>query len=325
MKRHDKAAHDLHYTGAPLAKRHTHESRGAAVADQPPKPESQPPSLQFSIDDSVANGVYVNFANIIHNPAEFVIDFGRVVPGRTDVRVLSRVLTTPGPRQAAPERPRPERGSLREDLRRHPHRLRGAAARPARNPFGRIDRTSNKEITSDESANPLRPSPRPRPLPFARRPRRGGSARAEEVRCPRADARRSRGPHLRPGRDRREADRRLPEGVPGLRPPAPPRLRHERLRSLPRVQPRASQGQVLRRRSSTSSSPSSSTSRTATNASLLVRYDIDPHAEQPGIVILMPDARIIEVLAHGEMAALTRKGDAAVQEFFLARFLKTDK
>lgn len=61
------------------------------------------------------------------------------------------------------------------------------------------------------------------------------------------------------------------------------------------------------------------------NASLLVRYNIDTHAEQPGIVILMPDARIIEVLAHGEMAALTRKGDAAVQEFFLARFLKTEK
>ena len=60
------------------------------------------------------------------------------------------------------------------------------------------------------------------------------------------------------------------------------------------------------------------------NASLLLRYDIDPRAEQPGIVILMPDARIIEVLAHGEMAALTRKGDAAVQEFFLARFLKTE-
>jgi thioredoxin-related protein len=61
------------------------------------------------------------------------------------------------------------------------------------------------------------------------------------------------------------------------------------------------------------------------NALLLVRYDINTRAEQPGIVILMPDARIIEVLAHGEMAALTRKGDAAVQEFFLARFLKTDK
>jgi len=65
------------------------------VAEQPPKSESQPPPFQFSIDDSVANGVYVNFANIIHNPAEFVLDFGRVVPGRSDVRVLSRILTTP--------------------------------------------------------------------------------------------------------------------------------------------------------------------------------------------------------------------------------------
>ncbi|MFI5119258.1 MAG: thioredoxin family protein [Thermoanaerobaculia bacterium] len=61
-----------------------------------------------------------------------------------------------------------------------------------------------------------------------------------------------------------------------------------------------------------------------TNALLLVRYNIDTHAEQPGVVILMPDARIIEILGHGEMAALTRKGDAAVQEFFLARFAKTE-
>lgn len=62
-----------------------------------------------------------------------------------------------------------------------------------------------------------------------------------------------------------------------------------------------------------------------TNASLLVDYNINPAAAQPGIVILMPDARIVEVLAQGEMAALARKGDAAVQEFFLSRFLKTEK
>ena len=61
-----------------------------------------------------------------------------------------------------------------------------------------------------------------------------------------------------------------------------------------------------------------------TNASLLVRYNIDPHADQPGIAELMPDGRVIEVLAHGEMAALARKGDAAVQEFFLTRFLKSE-
>ena len=70
--------------------------RGVSVADQPPKPDApNPPALQFTIDDAVANGVYVNFANIIHNPAEFIIDFGRVVPGKSDVRVHSRVLLTP--------------------------------------------------------------------------------------------------------------------------------------------------------------------------------------------------------------------------------------
>jgi hypothetical protein len=70
--------------------------RGVSVADQPPKSDAPvPPALQFSIDDAVASGIYVNFANIIHNPAEFVIDFGRAVPGRSDVRVLSRVLLTP--------------------------------------------------------------------------------------------------------------------------------------------------------------------------------------------------------------------------------------
>jgi hypothetical protein len=58
-------------------------------------PKNEPPQLQFSIDETVSTGVYVNFANIIHNPGEFVIDFGRVVPGRQDVRVLSRVLTSP--------------------------------------------------------------------------------------------------------------------------------------------------------------------------------------------------------------------------------------
>jgi hypothetical protein len=60
-------------------------------------PQSTPPAptLQFSMDENVVNGVYINFANIIHNPAEFILDFARVVPGRTDVRVLSRVITSP--------------------------------------------------------------------------------------------------------------------------------------------------------------------------------------------------------------------------------------
>jgi hypothetical protein len=57
--------------------------------------DSKPVSVKVTIDDATADGQYVNFANILHNPTEFVIDFGRVVPGRPDVKVMARVLTTP--------------------------------------------------------------------------------------------------------------------------------------------------------------------------------------------------------------------------------------
>jgi len=52
-------------------------------------------TIRITIDDDVAQGQYVNFANIIHSPSEFVIDFGRVVPGRADVKVYTRVILTP--------------------------------------------------------------------------------------------------------------------------------------------------------------------------------------------------------------------------------------
>lgn len=61
------------------------------MADQ----EKQPQTIQITLDDATAQGQYVNFANIIHSPSEFVIDLGRIVPGRTDVKVYSRVILTP--------------------------------------------------------------------------------------------------------------------------------------------------------------------------------------------------------------------------------------
>ena len=57
--------------------------------------DSKPVAVKVTIDDATADGQYVNFANILHNPTEFVLDFGRVVPGRPDVKVMSRILTTP--------------------------------------------------------------------------------------------------------------------------------------------------------------------------------------------------------------------------------------
>jgi hypothetical protein len=59
--------------------------------DQPQPPQT----LQITLDEKTAQGEYVNFANIIHSPSEFVIDLGRIMPGRTDVKVYSRVIMTP--------------------------------------------------------------------------------------------------------------------------------------------------------------------------------------------------------------------------------------
>lgn len=57
--------------------------------------EPQQQTLRITLDDAVAQGEYINFANIIHSPSEFVIDLGRIVPGRPDVKVYSRVIMTP--------------------------------------------------------------------------------------------------------------------------------------------------------------------------------------------------------------------------------------
>lgn len=59
--------------------------------DNPPKEVR----LRARIDDSVAEGTYVNFGSISHNRSEFILDLGRVVPGRAEVKILSRILTTP--------------------------------------------------------------------------------------------------------------------------------------------------------------------------------------------------------------------------------------
>ena len=60
------------------------------MSDQPKQQQ-----LQISLDESVIQGDYVNFANIIHSPGEFVLDLGRVVPGRSDVKISSRIIMSP--------------------------------------------------------------------------------------------------------------------------------------------------------------------------------------------------------------------------------------
>ena len=63
------------------------------MSEQQPPP--QQPTIRITLDDNVSQGEYVNFANIIHSPSEFVIDLGRMMPGRADVKIYSRVIMTP--------------------------------------------------------------------------------------------------------------------------------------------------------------------------------------------------------------------------------------
>ena len=52
---------------------------------------------QFNIElsEDVAEGIYSNLAVITHSPAEFVIDFIRIMPGVPKSKVKSRIILTP--------------------------------------------------------------------------------------------------------------------------------------------------------------------------------------------------------------------------------------
>jgi hypothetical protein len=57
-----------------------------------PKPQGQ---FNIELSEEVAEGVYSNLAVITHSPAEFVIDFIRIMPGVPKSKVKSRIILTP--------------------------------------------------------------------------------------------------------------------------------------------------------------------------------------------------------------------------------------
>lgn len=51
--------------------------------------------INIELGEKEAEGIYSNLAIITHSPAEFVIDFTRVVPGVPKAKVHARIITTP--------------------------------------------------------------------------------------------------------------------------------------------------------------------------------------------------------------------------------------
>jgi hypothetical protein len=54
-----------------------------------------PGQFNIELSEEIAEGVYSNLAVITHSPAEFVIDFIRIMPGVPKSKVKSRIILTP--------------------------------------------------------------------------------------------------------------------------------------------------------------------------------------------------------------------------------------
>ena len=60
-------------------------------------PTNNQPEQQMTIElgEKEAEGIYSNLAIISHSPAEFVVDFTRILPGVPKARVHARIVMTP--------------------------------------------------------------------------------------------------------------------------------------------------------------------------------------------------------------------------------------
>ena len=51
--------------------------------------------LNIELGPEEAEGIYSNLVLISHSPAEFVLDFTRILPGKPKAKVYSRIILAP--------------------------------------------------------------------------------------------------------------------------------------------------------------------------------------------------------------------------------------
>lgn len=59
------------------------------------QPHTQGQQINIELGEKGAEGIYSNLAIISHSPAEFIIDFTRVLPGVPKAKVNARIIMTP--------------------------------------------------------------------------------------------------------------------------------------------------------------------------------------------------------------------------------------
>jgi len=59
------------------------------------KNQPQPQQMDIELPEEIADGIYSNLAIITHSPAEFVVDFIKMMPGVPKAKVKARIVLTP--------------------------------------------------------------------------------------------------------------------------------------------------------------------------------------------------------------------------------------
>jgi len=62
--------------------------------DQKKEPSTMQ-KINIELDEKASSGEYSNFVVVTHSPAEFVMDFTRILPGVPKAKVHSRIIMAP--------------------------------------------------------------------------------------------------------------------------------------------------------------------------------------------------------------------------------------
>ena len=90
--------------------------------------DMQQQQINVELGEKEAEGIYSNLALISHSPAEFVMDFTKILPGVTKARVHSRVIM-------APQHTKAFLAALNDNIKRYEQKN-GEIAPPAQEGFG---------------------------------------------------------------------------------------------------------------------------------------------------------------------------------------------
>ena len=84
--------------------------------------------INIELDEKVSSGEYANFVVVTHSPAEFVLDFTRILPGVPKAKVHSRVIM-------APQHAKAFLAALGDNIKKYEHKN-GEITLPAQEGFG---------------------------------------------------------------------------------------------------------------------------------------------------------------------------------------------